>query len=275
MDTHHLNASRSQISSADSEILERLIASVREAGTIALSYFGNSPRTHEKADGTSVSEADLAVDRFLSERLCGAYPDYGWLSEESEDDPARLDRSRVWVVDPIDGTRAFLKNRPEWTVCAALVENGAPIMAAVFNPATDSFYHAAVGGGAFLNDVRIAVPEPVPLEHCRLAASATMFRPERWPEPWPEMETVWINSIAYRLALVASGECDGTVSLSAKSDWDIAAADLIVREAGGCVTSRDARRFSYNRSSTRHTSVVAAGPALHAELIARTSKATF
>jgi len=259
---------------SDQAVFKGLIDCVREAGNIALSYFGNAPRSTVKPDGTSVSEADLAVDTYLRDRLGAIDPAYGWLSEETEDDPSRLACQRVWIVDPIDGTRAFLKNRPEWTVCAALVEDGQPIMAAVYNAAKDEYFHAARGGGAYLNGSRIRVADPVALEHCRLAASATMFRASRWPEPWPEMETVWVNSVAYRLALVAAGLCDGTVSMSGKSDWDIAAADLIVREAGGMVTTYDARTFRYNQPSPRHNSVVSAGPALHTQLIARTSQAT-
>lgn len=274
MDTPGSTISSKSMPPTDSGLLDALNARVREAGALALSYFGQDPRSQTKADGTSVSEADLAVDDYLRKHLGNIDPAYGWLSEETEDDPSRLDRERVWVVDPIDGTRAFLKERPEWTVCAALVENGEPVLAAVFNPAKDEFFHAVRGQGAFLNNTPIAVPDPVSLENCRLAASATMFRPERWPEPWPEMETVWVNSIAYRLALVAAGKCDGTVSMSGKCDWDIAAADLIVREAGGVITTHDKRPFTYNRPNSRHSSVVAAGPALHAQLIARTSEAT-
>lgn len=274
MDTRPYSISNDAPPHSDRALIDSLHTCVREAGALALSFFGQAPRSQTKADGTSVSDADLAVDDYLRKHLGNIDPAYGWLSEETEDDPSRLECERVWVVDPIDGTRAFLKERPEWTVCAALVENGEPLLAAVFNPAKNEFFHATRGEGAFLNDTAIMVPDPVSLQNCRLAASATMFRPERWPEPWPEMETVWVNSIAYRLALVAAGKCDGTVSMSGKCDWDIAAADLIVREAGGAVTTHDARTFTYNHPNSRHSSVVAAGPALHAQLIARTSKAT-
>ena len=254
--------------------LDQLLTAVREAGALGLSYFGTAPRTEIKPDGTSVSEADYAVDAFLKERLAGAGRRYGWLSEETEDDLIRLEQSRIWVVDPIDGTRAFLKNKPEWTVSAALVENGHSLLAAVYNPATEEFFHAVRGGGAYLNDKPISVNNPVELEGCCLAASAASFRSERWERPWPPLETIWVNSIAYRLALVASGACDGTVSLSTKSDWDIAAAHLLVHEAGGIVTTHDASPLVYNLEAPRHTSVISAGPALHAALIERTSQAT-
>ncbi len=254
--------------------LKLLTEAVGEAGDLAMTFFGNAPRTQTKPDGTQVSEADFAVDALLKERLISGRKSYGWLSEESEDNPDRLSKSRVWVVDPIDGTRAFLKGKPEWTISAALVEDGHPRLAAVFNPATGEFYRAALGGGAFLNGTPIAVREPVRLEGCRLAASATQFRPGKWDRPWPEIETVWVNSIAYRLALVAAGKCDGTVSMSAKSDWDVAAAHLLVDEAGGIVTTHNGRPLVYNRENSRHSSIVSAGPALHAALIERTRHAT-
>ncbi len=270
---HHPTAASTRDASLEAD-LKLLIAAVGEAGDLAMTFFGNAPRTEIKPDGTLVSEADFAVDALLKKRLVPGGSSYGWLSEESEDNLDRLGKSRVWVVDPIDGTRAFLKDKPEWTISAALVEDGRPQLAAVFNPATGEFYQAARGGGAFLNGTRIAVPEPVNLEGCRLAASATQLRPGRWDRPWPEIEIVWVNSIAYRLALVAAGKCDGTISLSAKSDWDVAAAHLLVDEAGGIVTTHNGQPLVYNREDTRHSSIVSAGPALHAALIERTLHAT-
>lgn len=253
--------------------LSQLLSAVREAGALALSYFGKDPRTEIKPDGTSVSEADYAADALLKERLAGAGQRYGWLSEESDDDLVRLDQARIWVVDPIDGTRAFLQNKPQWTISAALVENGRSILGAVYNPATDEFFHARLGGGAYLNDKPITVNNPVELDGCYLAAAKSTFKPDRWAEPWPRIDTIWVNSIAYRLALVAAGMCDGTISLSRKSDWDIAAAHLLIDEAGGLVTTHDARALVYNLKTPRHTSIVAAGPALHAGLIERTEHA--
>ena len=185
MDTpHDLSNAPPRDAGSDTD-LDQLLSAVRDAGVLALSYFGNAPNTEIKPDGTSVSEADFAVDALLKQRLAGAGQGYGWLSEESEDDLIRLDQSRVWVVDPIDGTRAFLKEKPEWTISAALVENGHSLLAAVYNPATEEFFHAVHGGGAFLNDTRITVREPVDLEGCCLAASASQLRSKQWAIPWP------------------------------------------------------------------------------------------
>jgi myo-inositol-1(or 4)-monophosphatase len=219
-----------------------------------------------------VSEADLAVDAALKLKLLTARPDYGWLSEETEDGEARLGQRRVWVVDPIDGTNAFLRHVPEWTVSAALVEDGVPVIGIVFNPASGEFFHAIRGGGAFLNDEPIHVSSRSTLEGARLIASAGLFKKKIWKDPWPEVETRWVNSVAYRLALVAGAFADATVSLSAKCEWDLAAAALLVEEAGGAVTDHQGEAFLFNRQVPCYQSVVGAPPELHARIIERTGR---
>lgn len=246
-----------------------LCAAVREAGALALSYFGSDVAHWKKAGDSPVSEADLAVDRLLHDQLLSARPDYGWLSEETADDRRRLACRDVFIIDPIDGTRAFLKGKPHFTVCAALVRDGRPVAAAVYNPALDQFFDAIAGGGSRLNGAPIRVSSRAALPGCRMASHAPMFKHPAWSLPWPDMEVIERNSVAYRLALVASGEVDAALALSGKSDWDIAAAELIVAEAGGTFTRHDGRAFVYNGDSTRHPSVMAANPALHAKLLER------
>jgi len=244
----------------------------REAGELALTYFRKSIIVKRKIDGSEVSEADLALDVALKLALHVPRPDYGWLSEETEDDPDRLERRRVWVVDPIDGTNAFLRHLPEWTVSAALVEDGVPVIGVVFNPATKEFFHAMRGKGAFLNDKPIAASMKSTLDGALLIASGGLFKKKIWKEPWPEVKTRWVNSVAYRLALVAGGEADATISLSAKCEWDLAAAALIVEEAGGTITDHHGEVHRYNRASPRFPSLVASGKALHPLLIERTNR---
>ena len=239
---------------------------VREAGAIAMRYFRNGVEHWEKGPGDPVSEADHAIDAFLRGRLCGARKDYGWLSEESEDDPERLQRQRVWVVDPIDGTRAYIQGRAEFTVAAALVADGLPVLAAVYNPATEEFYEASLGGGARLNGEAIATGEAAVFEGARLLAGRRMFERARWTAP-DSLHFGSVNSIAYRMCLVASGHYDGCVSLAGKSDWDIAAADLILSEAGGLATDSHGSSFRYNGADTRHLSVVAAGRPMYARIM--------
>lgn len=260
-----------ETSDSPSRDRDLLIGAVREASAIALTFFGQSPAVRVKADGTQVSEADLAIDAHLRHALTRARPDYGWLSEESDDDHSRLDKTRVWIVDPIDGTRAFLQERTDWTIAAALVENGAPVLGVVYNPPHDELFEAVRGGGARVNGARVHVTERAGLEGASLIVSKGFVRRRDWPEPFPPVETTWVNSIAYRLALVGAGRYDATVSLSNKSDWDIAAADLLVREAGGRITTHSGAPFVYNRPVPVHDSVVAAGPGLYGALMARIS----
>jgi myo-inositol-1(or 4)-monophosphatase len=249
-----------------------LKTAVRDAGELALTYFRQQLLVNRKPDGSEVSEADLAVDAALKLDLLTRRPDYGWLSEETEDDRARLGRSRVWTVDPIDGTRAFLRHVPEWTVSAALVEDGVPIIGVVFNPAKQEFFHAVRGQGAFLNDARSKASDRSSLEGARLIASGGLFKKKIWTEPWPEVTTRWVNSVAYRVALVASGEADATISLSGKSDWDLAAAAVLLQEAGGIITDHHGKAHRYNQDDPRFQSVVASGARLHPILIERTGR---
>jgi myo-inositol-1(or 4)-monophosphatase len=265
-------AERPQTAPTLEEDYALLKKAAREAGELALTYFRKSIIVKRKIDGSEVSEADLAVDTALKLDLHTRRPDYGWLSEETDDDQERLKCRRVWMVDPIDGTNAFLRHLPEWTVSAALVEDGVPALGVVFNPATKEFFHAMRGKGAFLNDKPIAASTKKTLDGALLIASGGLFKKKIWKEPWPEVKTRWVNSVAYRLALVAAGEADATISLSAKCEWDLAAAALIVEEAGGTITDHHGEAHRYNRASPRFTSLVASGRALHPLLIERTDR---
>jgi myo-inositol-1(or 4)-monophosphatase len=247
-----------------------LNAAVCEAGALALRYFRTELAVWQKAGGTPVSEADITVDRHLRRRLCEARPEYGWLSEETEDDTARLERGRVWVVDPIDGTRAFLEGVPHFCHAVALVEDGAPLAAALYNPAEDQFYDAVANRGARLNGAPIRVSDRKEIAGCRMAAYGPMFKHPAWQLPWPEMEIIQRDSVAWRFALVASGHADAAMGLNTKNDWDLAAADLIVREAGGVVTTHDGKTLAFNNPAPQQPSFLAAGPDLHAALFART-----
>jgi myo-inositol-1(or 4)-monophosphatase len=254
------------------EDYELLKTAVRNAGALANSYFRRQVEVHRKPDGSEVSEADLAVDAALKLALTTRRKDYGWLSEESPDDRERLKHSRVWMIDPIDGTSAFLRHNPEWTVSVALVENGVPVLGVVYAPAKDEMFRAMRGHGAFLNDEPIKTSDKPTLEGAELIASGGLFKKKLWQEPWPEVQTRWVNSVAYRLALVAAGKADATISLAAKAEWDLAAAAVIMAEAGGITTDHHGNPHPYNREIPRFPSLVASGKALHPLLIERTSR---
>lgn len=243
---------------------------VREAGALALEYFKGAVKSWDKAPGDPVSEADLAVDKLLRERLVALEPATGWLSEESVEGRRPLPESRLWIVDPIDGTRAFVEKRPEFAVSVALVEAGRPVAAAVYNPATDEYFEAHAGAGAFLNARPIRVSPKAEIAGARILSGMGNAKRLGWlsatGEPARAAEIGRINSIAYRMCLVASGRFDGVVSLGPKSDWDLAAADLIVAEAGGLTTDEKGRAFRYNEPGLRHPAVLAANAAMHAVL---------
>lgn len=245
------------------EDLTLLEDAVRAAGGIARGFYGGDYKRWNKSEGSPVTEADLAVNKYLCETLTAARPGYGWLSEESADDPSRLDKRHVFVVDPIDGTVAFLKNRPHFTICAAVVADGRPVCGAVYNPIHDELYSARTGGGAHRNAVSIHASARNGLEGCAMLGDRSQLS----APPWPPMHVQNRNSVAYRLALVADGSADASVSLTAKRDWDLAAVDVILFEAGGLLTDRGGARLTYNKASTRQPSLVAAGPALHSEIL--------
>ncbi len=244
----------------------------RAAGALALDYFKRGiggVEAWDKSPGNPVSEADMAVDQLIRDQLMGARPDDGWLSEETADDHARLAKRRVWVVDPIDGTRAFLKGRDGFCVSVALVEDGEPVLAALDAPQLGLFFTAAKGEGAWLNGERIKPSVTNELADCRMLSDAELFSAKFWPERWPAMQISKPNSIALRMALVACGKADAAVALRPKSEWDVAAASLIVSEAGGVWSDHNGTRFPFNQPDPVHATVLAAGPGLYPEVLRR------
>ena len=244
--------------------LKLLEDTVREAGHIARKFYGGDYKRWSKDGGSPVTEADLAVNKYLCDALTAARPDYGWLSEENPDDPTRLSKREVFIIDPIDGTIAFLKNRPHFTICAAVVTLGRPRCGVVYNPITDELYSAQSGQGAHRNGAAIQVGQQTQLEGCAMLGDRTQFT----ASPWPSMHVQNRNSIAYRLVLVADGSADASVSLTPKRDWDLAAADIILHEAGGFLTDAQGGLLIYNQPVTRQSSLVAANLPLHREIIA-------
>ncbi len=246
-----------------------LIDAVRAAGMIAMDYFRADPAAWEKSPGHVVSEADHAANDHLKAALWQANPGDGWLSEESTDDLSRLEARRVWIVDPIDGTNAFLAGRPEFAVSAALIVAGVPVAAALFNPATDEMFEACAGGGARLNGAPLKVTDRAAVEGARLISSRAEKERREWRAELAGCAVSAISSMAYKLALVAAGRYDACVTLWPKSEWDIAAAALLLSESGALMTDARGAAFAYNQADTRLPEVVAAGPALHARLIER------
>lgn len=236
------------------------------AGAIARDAFnkGNA-KVWDKEQNHPVTEADLAVNNYLSKFLCAARPDYGWLSEETQDDQSRHQCPRTFVIDPIDGTRAFIDRTHNFVVSVALVENGLAVAGVLYNPLNDELFSAQTGRGAKLNGKPIKVTDCGVIENCKMVGYPRKFR----RIGFPDMDVSVVNSMAYRIALVACGRQDATVSFTPKSDWDLAAAEVIAREAGCIITDLSGNDFRYDRKSVKEMGVICAGKTLHPLLLER------
>jgi myo-inositol-1(or 4)-monophosphatase len=247
--------------------LGRFLAEVlREAGALALSTFGGPLKSWTKDNKSPVSEADMAVDAFLRERLCTADPGCAWFSEENHEVTTRATARRVWIVDPIDGTRAYLAGRTDWSIAVALAEAGRPIVGAIFAPVEDSMFLAVAGLGATLNEKPIKISTEPDLAGARMAGPTPCL--ELMARLIPSVTPVpRIHSLALRLARVAQGELDVAFASASSHDWDLAAADLVVEEAGGLLSSLGGEPLIYNQTDPVHGALVAASRARHACII--------
>jgi myo-inositol-1(or 4)-monophosphatase len=249
--------------------LDLIRDAARAAGALALEMRAQGVQSRAKPGGSPVSDADLAVDALLRERLLSARPDHGWLSEETPDSTDRLSRRRVFVVDPIDGTVAFLRDTPWWCVPIAIVEDGAPVAAVIHAPVTGETFEAVRGGGAWLNGRRLTASDASDLEDAEVLADARLLEGRDWPEPWPAMRFSKRNALAYRMALVAAGAFDAAIALTPKWDWDVCAGALIATEAGAVVSDHQGRPWRFNRADPRQASLICAAPALHPLIVRR------
>ena len=235
-------------------------------------FFGRDLVVEHKTPTQPLTEADLAADALLREVLIGARPDYGWLSEETLDNPDRLERKRVWIVDPIDGTRSFIAKLPEFAISVGLVEDGVVIAGVVFNPARDELYHAVRGGGAFVSRGGAAA-EPLRVSERLMDDSLTMLasRSEIAAGEFDPFRDAWriepAGSTAYKLAGVAAGQGEAFVSRGPKSEWDICAGVLIVAEAGGVSTDLHGDEPHFNRADPYVHGIVATNQALHGAVL--------
>jgi myo-inositol-1(or 4)-monophosphatase len=247
---------------ASDTLAKDLEAAVREAGALALSLFRTPVKTWIKGHNSPVSEADIAVDALLRDRLTDAGPDYGWLSEETVDDRSRLSARRVWIVDPIDGTRAYVSGLTDWTISAALVEDGRPIIAALFAPVDNEMFLAAAGAGATCNGIPLEASAGTSIEGARVAGPKHHL--EQLAKLWPDIVPIpKIHSLALRIARVAQGKIDIALASGNGQDWDLAAADLLVHEAQGMLTTIAGGYLTYNLPDPVHGALVATGRSRH------------
>ncbi|MHA6262949.1 3'(2'),5'-bisphosphate nucleotidase CysQ [Arenibacterium sp. CAU 1754] len=245
--------------------LTLLIEAAQAAGEIATSYSGKEAKLWYKPENAGpVTEADMAVNDLLEQKLQSARPDYGWLSEESEDNPDRLSRDRVFIVDPIDGTRSFSEGSDTWAHALAVVEKGIVTAGVVYLPKRGLMYSAARGQGAFLNDTPITPSDSSDLDAAQVLATRPNMDPKNWRGGHvPGFHRSHRPSLAYRMALVAQGRFDAMLTLRACWEWDIAAGDLILREAGAMCTDKSGHALKFNNPHPQLNGVIAGGVAMH------------
>ncbi len=243
--------------------LPLLLDAARDAAKIAMGFWGNDPKSWTKGEGSPVTEADIAVDDFLRARLTGARPGYGWLSEETPDDSARLDADHCFIVDPIDGTRAFARAEKWWAHSIAVARGGQITAAVVYLPAADRMYAAARGEGATLNGAPVRVSGRADPEGAEVLGPSSLCKAPRWTGTAPAFNTHFRPALAWRLALVAEGRFDAVMTFGDAWEWDIAAGALLVAEAGGRATPPGRPPHSFNSETRRAPGYLAANPALH------------
>jgi myo-inositol-1(or 4)-monophosphatase len=249
--------------------LSLLIDAARAAGAEALSHLGTDLGvTYKDHDKSPVTCADHAVDRVLAAQLRAARPHYGWLSEESRDDAGRARADTVFIIDPIDGTRAFIDGQSAWSHSIAVAERGRVTAAVVYLPMKDAMYTAALGSGARLNGKPIRATE-AGLEGAEVLATKPNMEPHHWIGGPPPVNRSHRPSLAYRLSLVAEGRFDAMLTLRPAWEWDIAAGSLIAEEAGARATDRRGAPLRFNAAHPQTDGVLVAGPALHADLLDR------
>jgi myo-inositol-1(or 4)-monophosphatase len=251
--------------------LELIADAAEEAGALALKLLNSGLNIEKKPDGTPVTDADLAVDALLKRRLREARPDYAWLSEETADNTERLSARRLFIVDPIDGTRAYMRGKPWWAVCIAVVDEHQPVAGVIYAGALQERYDAVLGGGAHLNGAPIHPSKTTALDGARMLGDEKMFAHPAWRTPWPPMTIASRNAVAYRIASVASGAFDAAVALSAKMEWDVAAAALIAQEAGAAISDHKGEAYVFNTPRARVKSVICATSPLYPLILERTS----
>ena len=243
--------------------LALLEETAREAGEIARAFWREDPQVWDKGGDDPVSEADFAVDKHLKKRLLEARPDYGWVSEETEDDPARLDADRVFIVDPIDGTRSFVAGEKTWAHSIAVAEHGQIVAACVFLPVREKMYLSEAGQGATLNGNVLTASAQSGLDGATVLSPKVSFRPEHWRTGPPPVERHFRPSLAYRMALIGEGRFDAMLTLRPAWEWDIAAGALIATEAGAVVTDRHGARLRFNSPARQTAGVIAGSHGVH------------
>ncbi len=250
-----------------SSLLTETIQITRDAGLAIMAYYQDAFSVRDKSPDNPVTDADLAADALLIDRLMKLLPEAGWLSEETADNRERTSRRYCWVVDPLDGTKEFVMGIPEFTVSVALVDRGHPILGIIHNPANGIMIHSERDQGTYLDGQPIRVSDQSTLPGSQVDASRSERRRGEF-EPFEALVHLrTMGSIAYKLARIAYGAADATWSRGPKNEWDICAGDLLIREAGGKCINLDDKPFTYNRANPKVNGIIATNGYLHQEVL--------
>ena len=240
------------------------VRAAREAGDIIRRWYAMPITVTEKGPDHPLTRADLESNEYIRGHIEKAFPDDGWLSEETADSSARLARRRVWVVDPLDGTKEFIQHIPEFCVCIALVEAGRPIVGVEYNPAADRLYVAVRGQGTTVNGEPARVSRQAKLADAVVMASRSEDKRKEWDPFKPLMRVALTGSVAFKLAELSTGNGDATFTLTPKNEWDICAGTILVEEAGGRVTGLEGEPLVFNQPSPLRPGMIASNGILHA-----------
>ncbi len=245
----------------------RAFAAAQAAGAIIRAIYQTDYTVDYKGKDSPVTIADRDANQRIHEILHDAFPTYGWLSEETADSPTRLSCRRVWVVDPMDGTKEFIEKIPEFAVSIALIEDGKPVLGVAYNPIHDQLFWAVRGQGAWCADRRLRVSQTDRLVNATILSSRSETKRGEWKDFVALFHTRPMGSIAYKLAIIAGGEADASFTLVPKNEWDICAGTLIVEEAGGTVTHLNGQPVVFNQPQTLLRGLVASNSVLHSQLL--------
>jgi myo-inositol-1(or 4)-monophosphatase len=254
------------MTSSYADILTRIEAALEAARAVFSRFTPGKVQAEFKAGHDPVTEADRALDAVLRQNLLREGE--GWLSEESADDLSRLDKQRVWVVDPLDGTREFVMGLPEFCVSIGFVDKGRPVVGGIFNPATKETFLGAIDAGVLYNRKSVRASQRTSLEGARVLASRSEVKRGEWKEfETAPFKTEAMGSVAYKLALVSAGLADVTFTLTPKNEWDVVAGAALVRSAGGFVSTLEKTDLTANRRDPLLSGLLACGPLMKAELL--------
>lgn len=249
--------------------LQVAIAAARAAGEIVRRWYEGATYTVRDKDNKSpVTEADIEANQIIYDTLRASFPGDGWLSEETQDSPERLTRKRVWIIDPLDGTREFVHRVPEFVVCIGLVEEGTPVLGVEYNPIREELFAGACGLGVTLNGAPLRVSAHAELSSARVLASRSEDARGEWDEFRADMQIEPTGSVAYKLALIAAGRADATFSLTPKNEWDICAGAALILEAGGRITDRFGQPLRFNQPTTKLPGLIACNAQLYDPIVA-------